>query len=114
MEMLCLNKTGHLIRRFPVKSQEIRVFKGRCGEGGGCRNDSKAFQAIDIMEYIGYCAAKSGNAMKKPTTLDKNLLKAAIKGDADAVDEMAQDGGDVETKDAMERTGMWHAAADGD
>lgn len=48
------------------------------------------------------------------TILDQNLLKAAIKGDLDYVDEYAAEGANVNAADTMERTGLWHAASNGD
>lgn len=50
----------------------------------------------------------------KQGILEKNLLKAALKGDVDSVDEYADEGADIDTADAAERTALWHAASAGD
>lgn len=50
----------------------------------------------------------------KKGLLEKNLLAAALRGDLDAVDEYAEEGADVDTADAAERTALWHAASAGD
>jgi ankyrin repeat protein len=50
----------------------------------------------------------------KTTVIDKKLLNAAIKGDVDTVDELAQEGHSVNVRDSMGRSALWHAAANGD